>query len=235
MMKGKVIKSVVAISLASLFSIDASAVTIDYRHEMKDTAKRGHRDRLLISHRFASGFGISSEVKWKSGDNKPDTPYSDTVSNGTEVVASYLYKFDKALSLESGLSLDSSSSANNYRPYIRGGVVFNDIVSTTLRYRPYYKRVASGSGEDDHGHQVNLVVGLKLTDKFTLSNDFEWKRSENTVLWDNDKESWLYEGKLTYKYDKNWRPYMSIANVSGDSKVTDERQTRYRVGVQYVF
>lgn len=235
MKKNIILSSAVALSLLALFSIDASAVTIDYRHEMKDTAKRGHRDRLLISHRFKGGFGISSEVKWKSGDNKPDTPYSDTVSNGTEVVASYLYKFDSTYSLENGFNLESSSSTNNYRPYIRGGVVFNDVVSSTLRYRPYYKRVASGAGEDDRGHQVNLVVNVNVLPNFTLTNDFEWKRSENTVLWDNDKETWLYEGKLTYKYDKNWRPFVSIANVSGDSKTTDERQTRYRVGVQYVF
>ncbi|MDM7079761.1 oligogalacturonate-specific porin KdgM family protein, partial [Klebsiella michiganensis] len=29
-------------------------------------------------------------------------------------------------------------------------------------------------------------------------------------------------------------PYMAIGNVSG-SKTTDERQTRYRVGVKYSF
>ena len=201
---------------------------------MKDTSKRGHRDRLLISHRFDNGFGISSEVKWKSGDNKSDSPYSDTVSNGTEVIASYLHKFDKTFSLESGFNLESSSTTNNYRPYIRGGVVFNEYISSTLRYRPYYKRVASGSGEDDRGHQLNLVVDLNIGEKFTLSNDFEWKKSENTILFDQDKEDWLYEAKLTYKYNKNWRPYVSLANVS-EIKTTDERQTRYRVGIQYVF
>ncbi|TBL93785.1 porin, partial [Klebsiella oxytoca] len=45
---------------------------------------------------------------------------------------------------------------------------------------------------------------------------------------------WTHDFKLTYKFDKNWSPYMAIGNVSG-SKSTDERQTRYRVGVKYSF
>lgn len=40
--------------------------------------------------------------------------------------------------------------------------------------------------------------------------------------------------KLAYKYDKNWTPYAEVGNVEG-SKTTDERQTRFRVGVQYNF
>ncbi len=219
---------------AALMPCSVSAVTIDYRHEMKDTSKRDHKDRLLISHRFANGFGLASEVKWQSGSNTPDKPYNNTVGNGTEVVASYLYRFNPQWSLESGFSLESSSNSNNYRPYLRAGWRATSDVSTSLRYRPYYKRVANGAGEDDRGHQLNFVLSINFLEKFTFSNDFEWKHSENTILWDNDKTNWLYEGKLSYRYDKNWRPYVSVANVSAN-KYTDERQTRYRVGIQYVF
>lgn len=218
-----------------IYPLVADAVLIDYRHEMKDTAKRDHRDRLIIAHRFANGFGLSSEVKWKSGDNKPDSAYNDTVAAGTEVIPSYLYKFSNKYSLEGGLNLESGSSYNNYRPYLRGGVILSEVLSTTLRYRPYYKRVSSGAGEDERGHQINWVVDIKFLSKFTFSNDFEWKRAENAILWDGEKESWLYEGKLFYRYDKNWQPFITVSNVPGDSKYTDERQTRYRVGVQYIF
>lgn len=226
------------IALASSFlllSSNAIAVTIDYRHEMSDTTKRDHMSRLELSHRFANGFGISSEARWKAGDNKPDSPYNDTVSNGTEVSTSYLYNFNDTYSLEGGFNLDSSSISNNYRPYATGKVVFTDYLATTLRYRPYYNRVASGEGDDDKGHQLNLVFIIKFSDKFTLENDFEWIRSENTTLWDGDKEKMLYEGTLRYRYDQNWQPYISISNVPGSSTTTDERQTRYRIGVQYIF
>ncbi|MBW7981893.1 oligogalacturonate-specific porin KdgM family protein [Enterobacillus tribolii] len=225
----------IALAVTSLLSVNALAVTIDYRHEMRDTSKRNHADRLLISHRFANGFGLSSEVKWKSGDNKPDKAYNDVVSNGTEIVASYLYKFDDTYSLEGGMAMESSSSTNNYRPYLRPGIKFNKDLSATFRYRPYYKRVASGAGEDERGHQFNLVVSYNFLTDYTFTNEFEYKHAENAILWDGDKDDWLYEGKITYKWDKNWRPYAAIANVSGPSKYTDERQTRYRVGIQYVF
>ncbi len=37
-------------------SIAAHAVTFDYRHETNDKAGNNHKDRLLMSHRFANGF-----------------------------------------------------------------------------------------------------------------------------------------------------------------------------------
>lgn len=40
-------------------SIAAHAVTFDYRHETNDKAGNNHKDRLLMSHRFANGFGLS--------------------------------------------------------------------------------------------------------------------------------------------------------------------------------
>ncbi|MDM7236566.1 oligogalacturonate-specific porin KdgM family protein, partial [Klebsiella grimontii] len=58
--------------------------------------------------------------------------------------------------------------------------------------------------------------------------------SAGVILADNESYDWTHDFKLTYKFDKNWSPYMAIANVSG-SKATDERQTRYRVGVKYSF
>ncbi|WP_227669130.1 oligogalacturonate-specific porin KdgM family protein, partial [Klebsiella variicola] len=46
-------------------SIAAHAVTFDYRHETNDKAGNNHKDRLLMFHRFANGFGLSLEGKWK--------------------------------------------------------------------------------------------------------------------------------------------------------------------------
>ncbi|MDM7065355.1 oligogalacturonate-specific porin KdgM family protein, partial [Enterobacter hormaechei] len=36
-----------------------------------------------------------------------------------------------------------------------------------------------------------------------------------------------------YKWDKNWAPYVEVGNVG--VKDTDERQTRFRLGVAYSF
>ncbi|MGI8472237.1 oligogalacturonate-specific porin KdgM family protein [Pectobacterium brasiliense] len=229
-----------ALAVTSLISVNAMAVTIDYRHEMQDKVGNTHKDRLLMSHRFGSGFGLSVEAKWTGADKK-DQPFHETVSNGTEVVASYVYNFNKTFSLEPGFSLDSSSDSNNYRPYLRGKVNITDDVSTSLRYRPYYKRYSKNIGQpketSENGYNLTAVVSYKFLKDFQVDYEFDYKKSNSTAytpLADNENYDISHDVKLSYKLDKNWKPYMAIGNVSG-SKTTDERQTRYRVGVQYSF
>ncbi|UJR54414.1 oligogalacturonate-specific porin KdgM family protein [Dickeya zeae] len=239
---------ILTVMVASLVSMSSMAVTFDYRHEMFDTKNADHKDRLLISHRFDNGFGLSSEVKWKqsSNDTTPNKPYNEQVSNGTEVTASYLYKFNKMFSTEFGFNLVTESSSNNYRPYIRGGVNFTDNLYYTLRYRPFYKRY-SGSINDPKGpaeatnmkgYTITSVLGYKFLDKFTVEYELEYNKNTKAgsfgYIYDSDNDNFTHDVKLAYKIDKNWTPYIQLANVEGP-KTTDERQTRYRVGVQYNF
>ncbi len=222
-----------------LITLSAHAVTFDYRHETNDSGGNNHKDRLSVSHRFANGFGLSLEGKWKGAQDK-DKAFDETVSNGTEVVASYVHKFNKTFQIEPGFSLDSSSSANNYRPYLRGKVNLTDDVSASLRYRPYYKRNSSNIGTQkdtsENGYNLTSVLSWKFLKDFQLDYELDYKKanSAGVVLADNESYDWTHDFKLTYKLDKNWSPYMAIGNVSG-SKLTDERQTRYRVGVKYSF
>ncbi|NDL62114.1 oligogalacturonate-specific porin KdgM family protein [Acerihabitans arboris] len=225
------------LAVVSAISFGAAATTIDYRHEMKDTSKSDHKDRLLLSNRFANGFGLSLEGKWgqHSSDNTPNKPFNEHVSNGTEVVASYVYKFNNTFQLEPGFSLESSSDSNNYRPYLRGKLNFTDDLSASLRYRPYFKRNQPHETKtDEKGHTLTMVLGYKFLKDYTVEYELEYKKSEDVILSNNEKEDWSHDVKLAYKWDKNWTPYLQVANVSGSS-VTDERQTRFRVGVQYNF
>ncbi|MCL6406785.1 oligogalacturonate-specific porin KdgM [Dickeya dadantii] len=232
------------LAIASLVSVNALAVSIDYRHEMQDTAQAGHKDRLLISHRFANGFGLSSEVKWaqSSADKTPNKPFNEQVSNGTEVVASYVYKFNNVFSIEPGFSLESSSSNNNYRPYLRGRANVTDDLSVALRYRPYFKRNSGsinntkGDSTMDKGYTLTGNIDYTFLKDYTIGYELEYKKgtSGKTILSDNDDYDITHNVKLSYKWDKNWKPYVEVGNVSG-SETTDERQTRYRVGVQYSF
>lgn len=224
---------------ASLLSISAHAVTFDYRHEINDSGGNNHKDRLLMSHRFANGFGLSLEGKWK-GTQKKDKALHETVSNGTEAIASYVYKINDTFQVEPGFSLDSSSTSNNYRPYLRGKVNLSKDVSATLRYRPYFKRNSTNIGTQkdtsENGYNLTSVLSWKFFNDYQLDYEFDYKKanSAGVILSDNESYEWTHDFKLTYKIDKNWSPYMAIGNISG-SKVTDERQTRYRVGVKYNF
>ena len=66
-----------------LVSITAHAVTFDYRHEINDSGGNNHKDRLLMSHRFANGFGLSLEGKWKGSQNK-DKAYHETADSSSK-------------------------------------------------------------------------------------------------------------------------------------------------------
>ncbi|KHT23256.1 oligogalacturonate-specific porin KdgM family protein [Pectobacterium carotovorum] len=230
-----------ALAVTSLISVNAMAVTIDYRHEMKDTAKNDHRDRLSMSHRFANGFGLSVEAKWRQSDKDgtPNKPFNETVSNGTEVVASYVYNFNKTFSLEPGFSLDSNSTSNNYRPYLRGKVNITDDLSTSLRYRPYYKRNSGsigGRNTSENGYNLTAVVSYKFLKDFQVDYELDYKKANKAGQYQYDNETYNFDHdvKLSYKLDKNWKPYMAVGNVA-ETGTTDNRQTRYRVGVQYSF
>ena len=220
-------------------SIAAHAVTFDYRHETNDKAGNNHKDRLLMSHRFANGFGLSLEGKWKGSQDK-NKAYDETVSNGTEVVASYVHKINKTFQIEPGFSLDTSSSSNSYRPYLRGKANLTDDLSASLRYRPYYKRnsgnIGTSKDTSENGYNLTSVISWKFLKDYQRDYELDYKKanSAGVILADNESYDWTHDFKLTYKFDKNWSPYMAIANVSG-SKATDERQTRYRVGVKYSF
>ncbi|MBA0166210.1 oligogalacturonate-specific porin KdgM family protein [Pectobacterium sp. CFBP8739] len=239
-MKAKILTMMVT----SLISLSSMAVTIDYRHEMKDTKSADHKDRLLMSHRFDNGFGLSMEAKWGQSDkdNTPNKPYNETVSSGTEVTASYLYKFDKTFGVETGLNMVSSSKDNNYRPYIKGTANITDSLYYGLRYRASYLRKSDNIGttnpSDMKGYTITSTLGYKLPANFVIEYEFEYDKKTKAgsvgYLADSENYDTTHDVKLAYKADKNWTPYVQVGNVSG-SKTTDERQTRYRVGVQYSF
>lgn len=238
---------ILTVMVASLVSMSSMAVTFDYRHEMKDTKNADHKDRLLVSHRFDNGFGLSSEASWKNGEpsgrTTPNKPYHEQVSNETEIIASYLYNFNKTYSLESGLSYVTSSGSANYRPYIRAKANVMDDLTVSLRYRPYFKRNSSnigvaGKDTSESGYTFTGNIDYTFLTSFTIGYELEYNKTTKAgatyYRYDKDSDNFDHNVKLSYKWDKNWKPYLEVGNVAEDG-ATDHRQTRYRVGVQYSF
>ncbi len=232
-----------ALAVVSLASYNALAVTIDYRHEVQDTASNSQKDRLLFSHRFANGFGLSTEVKWQNGESDADTDkiYNENVSNGFEATPSYLYKFNSVLAVEGGLNLASDSSYTNYRPYIRGNIQIAKPLLFQLRYRPWYKRYSTNIGTSketsENGYSITVDLTYKFLDKYSLIWEEEYNKTNSAYyspIENHNSYQWTHDLKLAYAWDKNWSPYIQVGNVTG-SKYTNERQTRYRVGVAYSF
>lgn len=235
--------NLITLLLTTLLSTHAFAFSIDYRHEVQDRAENTHKDRLLLSHRFANGFGLSSEVKWKTGDSDAENNkiYHENTSDGFEVTSSYLYGFNKIYSLEGGLNIVSDSGYTNYRPYIKSIINITEDVNWSLRYRPFYKRYSANRNTEketsENGVTITSVLGYRFLSQWGLDYELEYHKT-NTAFFapvaNNKSYQWTHDLKLAYSVDKNWKPYFAIGNVSG-SKYTDERQTRYRVGVTYNF
>ncbi|AHG18756.1 porin [Chania multitudinisentens RB-25] len=222
--------------ITSVMSLSAAAMSVDLRHEFMDTAKGDHKNRMLVSHRFANGFGFSLEAKWKqdSSDSTPDKPFHEQVSNGTEAVASYQYKVTDEFSLQPGFSIESNSNNNGYRPFLRAQYNLTKDLYVATRYRYEYKRTTSkGSDADEKTNRGDFWLGYTFFDDWQTEYNFVYKKS-NKVIFDDDKTDYEHNVKLAYKWDKNWKPYIEVGNVKQDS-LNDNRQTRYRVGVSYSF
>lgn len=230
--KDNYVKKITTVIALVLASASASAVTIDLRHEYTDDSKV-QKDRLLISHRFANGFGLSLEGKVKSGGDQPDKAFNDVVDNGDEYVVSYQFKATPDITLQTGLALETSSSKAIYKPYIRGQYAFDNGIYIAGRYRYEYTRDNSDGKEDEHVNRGDLWLGYKLQ-SWAFEGNYLYKKSEDYNRYNNGKDDYELNLKVAYSIDKNWKPYAELGNVSVRND-SDERQTRYRVGLQYSF
>lgn len=225
-------KNIAALAGFALASVSAHAVTIDLRHEYTDDSKV-QKDRVLISHRFVNGFGFSVEAKAKSGGNDPDKAWNDIVDNGDEYIANYQFKVMPDFTFQPGIALETSSSKSIYKPYLRGQYNWSNGVYLVGRYRYEYTRNTASGKEDEHVNRGDLWGGYKIQ-KWIFEGNYVYKKSEDYNRYDNGKDDYELNFKIAYSIDKNWRPYIQLGNVSVRSD-SDERQTRYRVGLQYTF
>ena len=225
-------KSLVLASLVGA-SFAAQAVTVDLRHEYIDSGSNA--DRVAVSHRFANGFGFSVEAKWKSGGDKADRPFSDMVGNGHEDQISWRWKATDNIALTPGFTLESNDSRTIYKPFLHAQYSFDNGFYVAARYRYDYTRYpSSAEKDDDKVNRGDAWLGWVMGDFRTELNYVYAKSSEGTIRSNNKDYSEEYNAKLAYKIDKNWSPYGDGGNVNG-SKTTDERQTRFRLGVAYSF
>lgn len=75
--------------LIPLFSAAAQAGYVDYRHEYYDDGR--NYDRVYMSNRFASGFGVAVEAISRSDDSQSNDAWNNMESNGNEYTASYQF------------------------------------------------------------------------------------------------------------------------------------------------
>lgn len=209
----------------------SSAVMLDIRHEYMEDSK-SHRNRIQVSHRFANGIGFFVEGKFKSGGNSSDKPFSDIVDNGSEYSINYMQKLSPQFSIQPGLEFETASSKSVYKPYLRARFNFPSDIYISGRYRYEYVRDTSENNKDEHINRGDIWLGYSW-EAFIFEANYVYKNSDK-IKYNKRKFDYEYNGRLAWKVNTEWTPYVEIGNVSVYSSRND-RQTRYRLGVQYSF
>lgn len=220
-----------ALVLASSVIPTASAVTIDYRHEWVDV-NRAHKDRILISDRLDNGIGYSVEAKAKSGGDDYDTAWSEMEESGTELSVSYNHKLTTAFSIQPAMNIEFGDDKAIYKPSLKFNYSFDNGFYTAFRYRYEYTRINVSNKEDEKCHRFEGWLGYKTGD-WTFEGNAIWRESDQ-IRFNNKKNDYELDLKIAYAVSKNWKPYIQIGNVKVDS-TTDDRQTRLRAGIQYIY
>ena len=213
-----------------LASASSQALTLDLRHEWLDDTRQ-QKDRILISHRFDNGFGLSFEDKWRSGDKNPNEPFNRMVGNGTETTLTYQYKISQKLFVQPGFAVETNTGNKIYKPSFTAGYTFSNGIYFNSRYRYEETHYTNGAG-DKKTNRGEIWLGYRIAD-WRLEYNYIYKHS-NKILFDNARWDYEEDFKVTYNLNQHWTPFAEIGNVSVNSSSHD-RQTRFRVGIQYTF
>ncbi|WP_428945492.1 oligogalacturonate-specific porin KdgM family protein [Pantoea sp. FN060301] len=216
--------------LLPLVVTSAQAVYVDVRHEYLDDSKANY-DRAYISHRFDNGFGFAIEAISKSGGDDSNKAFNDMEVQGNEYTASYQFT-SGAVAWQPGLVLETGNGYSVYKPYFRATWKLDDSWWLGARYRYEYIRRSSDVRDDDTINRMDVWAGYKW-------NSFDWtlegiyKKADKYDLYNNGKNNYEYNFRTAY-LTGNWSPFIEVGNVSVRS-TSDERQTRFRIGVGYTF
>ncbi|VYU81419.1 hypothetical protein [Metakosakonia massiliensis] len=221
-----------ALLLLPVLAGTAHAGYVDYRHEYYDDGR--NYDRVYMSQRFASGFGVAVEGISRSDDAQPKKPLNDIESNGVEYTASYQTTWNDLI-WQPGIAVETGDNIAIYKPYIRVQYNINDNWWTAFRYRYEYARRNAPGRDDRHLSRPEAWIGYNIDNWMFELNGF-YKFAENENIYNNSKTDYEYNFRVAYKIG-SWVPFAEVGNVSSgyNGATTDDRQTRYRVGLGYNF
>ncbi|MDW6001798.1 oligogalacturonate-specific porin KdgM family protein [Vibrio mangrovi] len=238
-MKSKLIASAI---LLGLTAGAAHATSLNIRHEFipeEGERSASHKDRLLMSHLFDNGIGISEEVKW--GYENDSVNLGEMKSAGHETKIGYNYKINDEFKIQPAYAMDSSSSSITHKFDLKGVYKISDSWNASLRYR-YGMKVPSNDSPNSHYSQVNLVTAYQLNSDYKVGIDIEGKFEQSASSGYDGNKNYLNLVNLFGEYqgfESGWRPFIELGMTSQETlKSTpgkDQYVTRYRIGLKYNF
>lgn len=212
--------------------------TVEYRHAYNDgTNKTSDRVKVYLD----TGENIGFELDARYGNANEDQSFDSTYLDGSELSAFYYTPHSKNLTGIYGMSLDVTSSGQVYIPYARLNYSFDNGFRIQGRYKWKfwdYEQIntETGLGYRSKIQQIDGWVGYKYNQW-----DFEYELNVFKQMADganpefNDKDyDTEHNIKVTYSINENWRPFIEVGNLRED-RYSDDRQTRYRIGIKYTW
>ncbi|GHA53111.1 oligogalacturonate-specific porin KdgM family protein [Photobacterium aphoticum] len=231
----------------SLLSVGTHALandyktTIEYRHQYVDGGNK-HSDRIKAF--LDTGKGLGFELDARYNNDQKDNMFDSMNMNGSEFSAFYYTKLNPNTVGLVGMSLDFSEPGLIYVPYARLNYKFDNNIRVQARYKwklwDYGMTGQDGSSYHSKIQQFDTWLGYNIQN-WDFQYEFNiWKEMESNgkPLFDNDDMNYLHNFRLMYTYKTAegtiWRPFVEVGNIS-QSNITDDRQTRYRMGIKYTW
>ncbi|MCD9502943.1 oligogalacturonate-specific porin KdgM family protein [Photobacterium phosphoreum] len=237
----KVILATTLFSATSFSYANDYKTTIEYRHEYRDGTNR-HGDRIKAF--LDTGKNIGFELDARYNNDQLNTMFDGMTMNGSEFAAFYYKKLTDNIMGIGGLSLDFTPDGLVYVPYARLNYRFDNGIRLQGRYKwkfwDYNQQNINKENYVSKIQEVDFWLGYN-TNNWDYQYEFQiWKEMEGNALpqFDNKDTNYLHNFRLMYTYKTAegtmWRPFVEVGNVS-QSRYTDNRQTRYRMGIKYTW
>ncbi|WP_392558877.1 oligogalacturonate-specific porin KdgM family protein [Orbus mooreae] len=148
-----------------------------------------------------------------------------------------LFKITPAFTIAPGLILTSTSAGSTVSGYVDFKYRFTDDFNVTTRYRynhRNYDTMDLNKKEDkDDTHQIVMYFNYRINESFDYTLEPDYFYRVNDFHSANGKDyNWQINNKLTYNYDKHWKPYIE-ASWLDRVKSKNSEQYRFRIGVRY--
>lgn len=229
------------LSTAAAGSALADSASINYRHQYLED-DRMHADRVKLAYRMDNGLGFEGELKYRTAGDRKDVAFDNTVANGHELTTSYQYKYSAVSTWQPAVQLDSNENGTTYKFGLKYTRKLNDSFYVSARYRFDALKLNRDRINDDvpdrgsdnrNTHRYEGWIGYTPGGK--LSYEYQYIHFDTDYIrYDNKKSDYEQNLNVKYKLDKSWAPFVEIGDIKV-SATDDDRQLRFRVGVQYNF
>ncbi|MFQ1596209.1 oligogalacturonate-specific porin KdgM family protein [Aeromonas veronii] len=229
--------ALLSISMSQAWANDYKT-TVEYRHGYADGSKK-HDDRFKVY--VDTGKNIGFELDARYGNSNPSQVFDSTYLDGSELCAFYYKALNKNLTGLVGSSFDVSSNGAVHIPFVRLNYSFDNGFRVQGRYKWKFWDYETINPVTNYGYRSKIQefdawVGYKYNGfDFEYQLDLFKQMASGAMPEFNGKEyDTQHNIKISYAIDKNWKPFFEIGNLRED-RYSDNRQTRYRIGIKYTW